>query len=78
MNSSKSIGGGVLIAVRRGLLARTLSYEAWQFVEQLWVEIKLVSFSLYLCAVYFPPDGARDRLSSTIHPKYLESLHRYG
>lgn len=72
LNSSKSSGGGVLIAVHRRLKAQVVENSAWSKVEQVWVQIKLAGYSLYLCAIYLPPDRTRDLPLIETH---TESLH---
>ena len=65
-NSRKTTGGGVLIAVHRKFNASLLVHNNWLPVEQVWVSLKLTDRTLFLCAVYFPPDRVRD-------PTYLNA-----
>lgn len=55
-NSRKSTGGGVLVAVRLGLKARVVENDSWKCLEQVWVSIELGDRTLFLCALYIPPD----------------------
>lgn len=66
-NSLKSSGGGVLIAVQRHLKAQLIDCNSWESVEQVWVMLKLAGYSLFLCAVYLPPDRTRDRTLIDAH-----------
>ncbi|XP_055527131.1 uncharacterized protein LOC129719756 [Wyeomyia smithii] len=59
-NSRKTSGGGVLIAVHRQLNASILEHDVWSTAEQVWATIKLVDRTLFLCAIYVPPDRTRD------------------
>ena len=56
LNSSKVSGGGVLLAIRRAFQARELKDARWSIVEQVWVSIKLVDHTVFICVIYFPPD----------------------
>ncbi|XP_055642698.1 uncharacterized protein LOC129779317 [Toxorhynchites rutilus septentrionalis] len=60
LNSTKSSGGGVLIAVHRRLKAHLIRETSWSCIEQVWVSIKLEGRKLYLCVVYIPPVRTRD------------------
>ena len=60
LNSCKSTGGGVLIAVHRQFKASILECDEWAPIEQVWVKLKLSDRSVYLCAVYLPPDRVRE------------------
>ncbi|XP_058448683.1 uncharacterized protein LOC131428655 [Malaya genurostris] len=71
-NSSKSIGGGVLIAVHRRLKAQLVESTPGRCVEQVWVRVQLADFSLFICVIYIPPDRCRDVSLITSH---IESLH---
>lgn len=59
-NSRKSTGGGVLVAVRGGLEAKAIENDSWNYVEQVWTAINLGDRTLFLCALYIPPDRVRD------------------
>ncbi|XP_065083623.1 uncharacterized protein LOC135705713 isoform X2 [Ochlerotatus camptorhynchus] len=59
-NSRKSTGGGDLVAVRSGLEAKAIENDSWNYVEQVWTAINLGDRTLFLCALYIPPDRVRD------------------
>ncbi|XP_062710811.1 uncharacterized protein LOC134288896 [Aedes albopictus] len=59
-NSNKSIGGGVLLAVRSGFRSRLINPPNCSSVEQLWVAISTVDAKIYVCIVYIPPDRVND------------------
>ncbi|XP_053698992.1 uncharacterized protein LOC128745962 [Sabethes cyaneus] len=73
-NSRKSTGGGVLVAVHRQLKASVLEHNDWLPVEQVWVSINLSDRSLYLCAVYFPPDRVRDAVLLKAHMASVSTI----
>ncbi|XP_053685949.1 uncharacterized protein LOC128735493 [Sabethes cyaneus] len=75
-NSRKAIGGGVLIAVRRGLEARAIENNAWNCVEQIWTAIKLSDRTLFLCALYIAPDRVRDNDLIDVHCQSVYSIMR--
>ncbi|XP_058817418.1 uncharacterized protein LOC131680727 [Topomyia yanbarensis] len=66
-NSKKLSGGGVAIAVHKQLKARVVEDDAWKCIEQIWVAIELGDRTLFLCAVYFPPDRIRDSMLIDAH-----------
>lgn len=59
-NSSKSSGGGVLVAVRSGLKAKAILNDSWTCLEQVWISVKMIDRTLFLCSLYIPPDRVRD------------------
>ncbi|XP_058837086.1 uncharacterized protein LOC131693350 [Topomyia yanbarensis] len=67
LNSRKTSGGGVLIAVRHGIKARVINDERWESSEQVWISVKLADRNLFLCVVYFPPDRIRDYSLIDVH-----------
>lgn len=75
LNSTKSIGGGVLIAIHRRLKAQLIEEIEWSCTEQVWVSIKLDEKMLYFCVVYIPPDRTRDVALINAHEQpYQQSL----
>lgn len=50
----------MLVAFRRGLNARVIESDLWANVEQIRMAIQLADRTIYLCAVYFPPNRVRD------------------
>ncbi|XP_058445970.1 uncharacterized protein LOC131427072 [Malaya genurostris] len=74
LNNSKTIGGGVLIAVHRRLKAQLIETASGKCVEQVWVRLKLVNFSLYLCVIYLPPDRCRDLPLIDAHIQSLQEI----
>lgn len=73
-NSTKSTGGGVLIAIHRRLKAQLIEEIAWSCVEQVWVSIKLSGRTLYFCVVYFPPDRTRDVALIDAHEQSVSAI----
>ncbi|XP_058837448.1 uncharacterized protein LOC131693554 [Topomyia yanbarensis] len=59
-NSRKSTIGGVLVAVNTSLKTKIVENISWACLEQVWTIIELGDRKLYLCALYVPPDRARD------------------
>ena len=55
-NSRKRNGGGVLVAVKKGLKARLVEDDSWDSVEQVCVVIDMTDRKLFLCVVYLPLD----------------------
>ncbi|XP_055621986.1 uncharacterized protein LOC129765598 [Toxorhynchites rutilus septentrionalis] len=60
-NSRKARGGGVLVAVNSRLEARAVDNQKWICLEQVWTAITLGDRTLFLCALYIPPDRIRER-----------------
>lgn len=60
LNSRKSRGGGVLIAVSSHLCCHVDPAPVSQSLEQLWVKIKLQTHSLSVGVLYLPPDRRSD------------------
>ncbi|XP_058456962.1 thioester-containing protein 1 allele S3-like [Malaya genurostris] len=73
-NSSKSFGGGVLVAIHRRLKGRLIISASGSCVEQVWVQIKLSDCSLFLCVVYIPPNRTRDLSLIDSHIQSLEDV----
>lgn len=69
-NSSKSIGGGVLIAVAKRLHSSSL-YSICPSNELIWVSINVninhVSVNLHLCAIYLPPPVSPNSLELMVN-----------
>ncbi|XP_055584929.1 uncharacterized protein LOC129737790 [Uranotaenia lowii] len=62
LNSKKSIGGGVLLAVKSELPSMLIEDNSWEDLELLWTRIDLGDRKLYLCVVYVPPDRSGDQV----------------
>ncbi|XP_055590041.1 uncharacterized protein LOC129742204 [Uranotaenia lowii] len=62
LNSKKSIGGGVLLAVKSELPSMLIEDNSWDDLELLWTRIDLGDRKLYLCVVYVPPDRSGDQV----------------
>lgn len=61
LNSNKSTGGGVLLAIRSCYKSKLLSPPDVSHVEQLWVAISVSHDStLFVCVIYVPPDRVND------------------
>lgn len=69
-NSSKSSGGGVLIAVNHNLESEKI--ESPVSLEQLCVKIKKSNGFLYICCIYLPPDSNATKYIT--HINYIEHL----
>ncbi|XP_062557283.1 uncharacterized protein LOC134222155 [Armigeres subalbatus] len=74
MNSRKSTGGGVLIAVIKKRKARVIYNDLWGCVEQVWVRLQLSHRSVFLCALYIPPDCVRDDSLVEAHTQSVLSV----
>lgn len=72
LNSSKSTGGGVLLAVRSTLKCRLLQPPNCHAVEQLWVALPVSHHTLYICIIYIPPDRINDPLLTSQHSDSLD------
>ncbi|XP_055632454.1 uncharacterized protein LOC129772945 [Toxorhynchites rutilus septentrionalis] len=59
-NSRKARGGGVLVVVNSRLEARAVDNQKWICLEQMWTAITLGDRTLFLCALYIPPDRIRE------------------
>lgn len=66
-NSEKSIGGGVLIAVRKNLLSSKLYIPS--SVEDIWIRLQVNSRFFIFSAVYLPPD-----VSLAVYADYVGNL----
>ncbi|XP_055590195.1 uncharacterized protein LOC129742329 [Uranotaenia lowii] len=62
LNSRKSTGGGVLLAVKAELPSMLIEDNSWEDLELLWARIDLGDRKLYLCVVYVPPDRSGDQV----------------
>ena len=60
LNSSKSSGGGVLLAVRSSLTTVPLCPPSSVASEEVWAVIKLASYDVYIGVVYIAPDKIND------------------
>ncbi|XP_062713911.1 uncharacterized protein LOC134290735 [Aedes albopictus] len=60
LNSNKTTGGGVLLAVRSRFKSRLVSPPNCASVEQLWVAISTDDATIFVCVVYIPPDRIND------------------
>lgn len=73
LNSCKSTGGGVLLAVRSSYKSQLLYPPNVAHVEQLWVSIGISDDStLYTCVIYVPPDRVNDIV---LIDKHIEVLN---
>lgn len=73
LNSCKTRGGGVLLAVRASYKSRLLTPPNCSSVEHLWVALTIDQHTtLYLCVTYIPPDRVSD---GPLIEKHLESLN---
>ena len=59
-NSRKTHGGGVLIAVSKSLTCCMELASVCDYVEHLWVRVKIGSSSLSIGVAYLPPDRKND------------------
>lgn len=66
-NSTKSVGGGVLVAVKKKLKSKPIDNDSWASIEQVWVKIEFSGRNLFLCGIYIPPDRTRDMASIETH-----------
>ena len=71
LNSRKSRGGGVLIAVSTKLSSHIHPAPISSLLEQIWVVVELPLCALSIGAVYLPPDRKND---CTIINEHVESL----
>ncbi|XP_055542939.1 uncharacterized protein LOC129728519 [Wyeomyia smithii] len=60
LNSNKSTGGGVLIAVCSSFKSRLLKPPEDLTAEHLWVAISTLTGTLFICVMYVPPDRVND------------------
>lgn len=60
LNSNKTSGGGVLLAIRSCFVSRLLKPPEDSTVEHLWVAISTLSGTIYICVIYVPPDRVND------------------
>lgn len=61
-------GGGVLIAIRHGLIAEQFVVENECPVEQVWARLKLPGRSVYIGATYIPPNS-----TTSAHEQIVQS-----
>ncbi|XP_055523037.1 uncharacterized protein LOC129717209 [Wyeomyia smithii] len=74
LNSTKPIGGGVLIAVNHRFKAVLIENKSWASIEQVWIRLKLSGYSLFLCPIYIPPDRARDATLTNTHCNSINTI----
>ena len=60
LTSTKSCGGGVLLAIRKSLKPRELKVPNTSGVELVWVTLPLTEKSVHICVAYLPPDRVND------------------
>lgn len=60
LSSTKSNGGGVLLAVRKTLLPRELKPPNTSGIEIVWVTLPAIDRSIHICVAYLPPDRLND------------------
>lgn len=58
LNSSKSDGGGVLIAVRKNLNSQLVSIPNSQSIESICVKLSSINNNIYLYCLYIPPNSS--------------------
>ena len=66
-NSTKSIGGGVLIAVKKNFQSSKMNL--FSELEDLWVTLQINHKILIFCAVYLPPD-----ISAELYETYVNKV----
>ncbi|XP_062701125.1 uncharacterized protein LOC134285094 [Aedes albopictus] len=71
INSNKSTGGGVLLAVRSRFKSRLVNPPN-SSIEQLWVAISTEDATIYVCVIYIPPDRIND---SSVIETHVDSLN---
>lgn len=47
--------------------AKIIENSEWDCLEQIWIAVELMDRTLFLCAVYFPPDRTRDSELMEVH-----------
>lgn len=70
-NSVKLSGGGVVLAINSRYRSRIICPPTGNIVEQVWVAVTFMDWTLYICVVYFPPDRINDPVLINAH---LESI----
>ena len=76
LTSSKSSGGGVAIAVRRGT-AKSITHlrnQSWDCLEKIWLVLDLGNHKLFLCTLYLPPDRTCDTKLFEAHAESVASV----
>ena len=71
LTSNKRSGGGVLLACRSKFKSRHVILSNCANVEQLWIALSFSNYTLYICAIYIPPDRVND---DDLIDQHLESL----
>lgn len=71
-NSSKSSGGGVLLAIRSCLKSRLLSPPENSSVEHLWVAVTAQKSTVFICVIYTPPDMVNNDALIDKHLEWLD------
>lgn len=71
LTSSKKTGGGVLLAFRSTFKCRLLHPPNCTSVEQLWVALTVLDYTLYVCVIYIPPDKGNDPVVASQHSESL-------
>lgn len=74
-NSSKSRGGGVLIAITSRISCCRESSPVNDSLEQIWVKLKLSSFNVSVGVIYLPPDRKTSVTCIKNHMESIESVY---
>ncbi|XP_053686304.1 uncharacterized protein LOC128735845 [Sabethes cyaneus] len=74
-NSSKSRGGGVLIAVSTRLSASSDPSPICNTLEQIWIRVKLPGHTMSVGVIYLPPDRKGDLNSIEDHISSIEAVY---
>ena len=67
LTSSFSRGGGVLIAVKKGITCESVLLPDCDNLEQVAVRLKATHRSIYIVAIYLPPNSRSDLYSAHAH-----------
>ncbi|XP_055615034.1 uncharacterized protein LOC129761341 [Toxorhynchites rutilus septentrionalis] len=70
-NSKKVTGGGVLLAVRSNIKSREFFPPDGRTIEQVWAAVSLHNRTIFIGAVYIPPDRTND---SAVIDQHIVSL----
>ena len=73
MNSNRSVGGGVLIAVRKSLDSIMYS-SCTPHIEQVFIIIRLNGSQVFVGAIYLPPEKCHDHVLLTDHLNCIERV----
>ena len=72
LNSNKSSGGGVLLAVRSSFITQLVHPPASAASEEVWMGISLDNYIVYVCVLYIAPDKVNDAVLINSHLSSLE------